>query len=368
MSKCYICGCDISKENESEEHIFLNSIGGNLRSKDLICVICNSEFGNKIDAALSKQLNIFANMLNIERDRGVPQPFNVIDKKNDTLYSYEPGGKPKMIKPQIKKGNNEYKIVCSDIKQAKQILNGLKRKHPQIDVDEVLEKSEKKKEYIDNHVAANICLGGNKEFRAICKIAMNYYLYAGGNCDYIKHLIPYIKCETDSETNVSPIYLDNEPIKKNNNDILHSIIVIGRKNEKLLYAYIELFGFYKVIVLLNKNYYGDDIIYSYFFDVITRAEVQREYTLEISKDEISNVLNKNELPIDQMSAEINQFMKKVFDKQNKDHIDELLNNALENSLKKYPEGEIITEEMHKELINETMKQITPWLLHNLKDK
>ena len=49
---------------------------------------------------------------------GVPQLFNVIDTKNDILYSYEPGENPKIIKPQIKKGNNnEYKIVCSNAGQ-----------------------------------------------------------------------------------------------------------------------------------------------------------------------------------------------------------------------------------------------------------
>ena len=34
---CYICGKELTKLNESEEHIIPNAIGGKLKSKKLIC-------------------------------------------------------------------------------------------------------------------------------------------------------------------------------------------------------------------------------------------------------------------------------------------------------------------------------------------
>jgi len=363
-----MCNSEINKDNETEEHIFLNSIGGNLKPKNLICKVCNSSFGDTIDAALSKQFNFVANMLNIERDRGQPQPFVVVDKNNGEIYSYEPGGKPKILKPSIKLENNHYSIEASDIKQARQILKGLKRKHKEINIEEVLKGSQKNKKYIDNHLSFNICFGGDKESRAICKIAVNFYLYAGGFQGNIKHLVPYLKCEDNCKSIVSPVYFRVEPIKRNSDDILHSIIVKGNKKEKFLIAYIELFNFYKVIVLLNDDYEGDDIEFSYFFDVLSRREVKREYKLEISKDEINNVLNQKELPVKEIESQLNLIMAKIYKKQDSEHINKLLETALNNSLRKHPEGEIITEEMRDELVNETMKQITPWILHNLKNK
>lgn len=71
--KCYVCDKEITSENETEEHILLNAIGGKLKSKKLICKGCNSDLGNKIDNSLARQLNPIANLLDIKRDRGNPQ-------------------------------------------------------------------------------------------------------------------------------------------------------------------------------------------------------------------------------------------------------------------------------------------------------
>jgi hypothetical protein len=45
---------------------------------------------------------------------------------------------------------------------------------------------------------------------------------------------------------------------------------------------------------------------------------------------------------------------------------ELLERAIQNSLGKYPEGTIITEQMINETVNEIMKNITPYLLRRMK--
>ena len=72
--KCYVCDTEITTINSTEEHIIINAIGGRLKSRKLICVKCNTELGETIDAVLAKQLNSLANMLMINRERGEPQP------------------------------------------------------------------------------------------------------------------------------------------------------------------------------------------------------------------------------------------------------------------------------------------------------
>lgn len=49
-------------------------------------------------------------------------------------------------------------------------------------------------------------------------------------------------------------------------------------------------------------------------------------------------------------------------------MDILLQKALDNSLNKYSENEILAEEIGNKIIDEIMKQITPWIVHksNLK--
>ena len=37
MKECYICCEELTKDNDSVEHIIPNAIGGKLKSKELIC-------------------------------------------------------------------------------------------------------------------------------------------------------------------------------------------------------------------------------------------------------------------------------------------------------------------------------------------
>lgn len=367
MSNCYMCDSPLTKENETEEHIFLNAIGGKLKPKTLICRKCNSDFGNNIDDALAEQFNHIANMLNIDRDRGEPQPFNVTDEKTGETLSYQPGGKPKYLKPDIERNGNQYHIRASDLKQARQILNGLKRKHPEIDVEAILKDTQTERKYLDNQVHFAVSFGGDDAFRSICKTAINFYLYSDGSKNYIEHLLPYIKCEIAPKNIVSPIYLSQDPISKTDDDILHSIIVKGNPKENVLFAYVELFNFYKSIVLLNDNYEGPDMESSYFFDVLSREEVMREYTLELSKEEIVQKMEAP-LPFEELGQHLTLLIRKIQEKQDSDHRSTLITTAINTFSKKYPEGAIIDEKMRNELVAETMKQVTPWILHNMKDK
>ena len=144
---------------------------------------------------------------------------------------------------------------------------------------------------------------GGDGFRAIAKIAVNFYIYKGGDIASIEHLIPYIK--NGDEIGCVRLYgLSKEiVVKQGNNDILHSVIVIGNKKEKLLYSYVELFSFYSCIVLLNSNYEGDDFSESHFlyFDIssdvrkpIKPDEVKREFNVNMSKSEIDEIFSMDE--------------------------------------------------------------------------
>jgi hypothetical protein len=53
-------------------------------------------------------------------------------------------------------------------------------------------------------------------------------------------------------------------------------------------------------------------------------------------------------------------------RQTSSHNQELISKAINNSLGKYPEGTMITKEMIDELVNVTMKEITPMILHQFK--
>lgn len=197
MINCYVCGIEIDNSNRTVEHIFLNSIGGRLKSDKLICRKCNTEFGSDVDSELSEQLNPICNMLNINRDRGNPQPISVQEKESGEKWLLGPGGKPIMVKPSIQEQNNgeqkHIQVVARSMQEARRIMKGLRKKYPQLDIEQEMKKASLKSEYLDKHFEFGFNIGGEKAFRSICKTAVNFYILHGGELDKIEHLVPYIK-------------------------------------------------------------------------------------------------------------------------------------------------------------------------------
>ena len=181
----------------------------------------------------------------------------------------------------------------------------------------------------------------------------------------VSHLIPYITGQIDDKRIVKPVYFEQDPIPQKDSEVLHSIIIKGDSREKLLYAYIELFDFYKVLVLLNENYSDDSVEFSYFFDVISRKEVFKGYQLDLTRMDVERIMS-GILPYKDILQHLNVLLEKTLRKQDSEHRKMLLTEAMNNVMKKYPEKKYFDEEMREDIVNETMKQLTPWLLHRLR--
>ncbi|MGD6876146.1 HNH endonuclease [Bacillus infantis] len=208
---CYVCDEEITSNNETEEHILLNAIGGKLKSKKLICIGCNSKLGSNIDDKLAEQLNPIGNLLDIKRDRGKPQ--NVIGTYNNKDIIIEPGGALRLKRAYTEKGDDSYHIEASSVRQARQALEGLKRKHPHIDVDEQIKNAKRNKSYLPS-VTISTNFGGQETKRALCKMAVNFYIYNGGNPATVKHLLPFIEGKKE-EAEVYYFYPMSEVFYKN---------------------------------------------------------------------------------------------------------------------------------------------------------
>lgn len=370
MSQCYVCEKEINRENETEEHILINAIGGTLKSKTLICKKCNSEFGEKIDAELARQLNFFSNMLDIKRDRGVPQNLDVKLKKTGEEILIQSGGKPVLKIPKIHKkidqnGKGTITITAPNIKVSRTILKGLKRTYNQIGVEDILSKATKTTNYLNEQYEVNMVIGGDMAFRSICKTAINFYMMNNGERKYIEHLIPYIKGKQDVIC-VKYYYKNLDVIPKNENQVLHSIIIKGNNNEKLLLAYIELFNCCKYIILLNDNYNGSDVNITYYFDILKQNQVDKCNSFYISRDELIKLIESLQIPTDEILSEVNKLQNIINKKQYSEQINKFSQEALENSLSKYPEDAIITSEMMNEFVDELMKRTAPFIGHMIK--
>ena len=366
---CYVCDDEINEENESEEHIIINAIGGKLKSKKLICTICNTDFGEDIDSYLAKQLNDFSNMINVKRDRGQAQIIKA-KKMSGEEFHLDIGGKPRMPKPivkQIEKGDQtEISVVARNEKELKQILKGLSKKYKNFDADDLFEKATWNSSYFNEKLQFGNVVGGKESFKAVCKCAINYYVYKNGDISFIKHLIPNIK-NNDSVDFVNMHY-QKKIYQLDNNETTHIIHIIGNPDEKILYAYIDYFNVHKYLVLLNDNYTGKIMNETYCFNLLTGKEVNKKVNINYSREELLNFIKKNDINYDLVTESFNHFIKLSLTKQDDEHRKDLISSAIEDTLGKYPEGAMITQEMMDKTINKIMTNITPYIINKFTDK
>ena len=371
MSKCYVCDLEITKALETDEHIILNACGGRLKSKKLICSKCNSEYGGDTDAELARQLNFFSNFINVKRDRGKSQPVEGELTTTGEKYSLYPGGKPIISKPvfeeRIEGEKTKIAIAARNKKEFQKILNGLNKKYPQLDVEKALKHAKLEKKYLKNQLSFESTIGGEKAFRSACKTAVNFYIYSNGDSKYIKHLISYLKGTKDLE--VVWFYYPNPPLHNlEEKEVSHLLFLKGDNKEKKLYCYIEFFNVYCFLVKLNDNYLGKDIENKYCYDLIRQNELEKGIKFKLTNHELTEAFINKDIPYTFQAQKIERFLNIALKKQSSEHIGELIDLSLKNSLMKYPEGTIITHEMINELVAELMKQITPFLFCKLRYK
>ncbi|WP_314095634.1 HNH endonuclease [Veillonella parvula] len=363
MSRCYLCGTLLNESNRSVEHIIPNAIGGNLKSKDLICKDCNSNTGLNIDSELSRQLNFIANMLNIERDRGKPQEFKVKNESTGEIYRCLLGGIPSRIKPEIIQDNNQIKIKAPNEKIARQLLNQIKSQNPNLEIDQVINKAEKSREYINNWCKFNVPIGGADAFKSIYKTAISFYIYSGGSSHYITNIKQIISDEMMIFNYVKPCYLDYEIVEKDSEEVLHSILIKGNKETGKLYCYIEYFSAFKYAILLNNNYNGEDINKLYIFNVLNRQEILERNVLPTWFSDINNIFNSLEWNQILLKDSLENLMKIISDKQHNNHLNRLICEAWEDTIKTMEllEGDEITKEVYDVLIKNTIDAVMPYL-------
>lgn len=350
--KCYVCDEEITKDNETEEHILLNAIGGKLKSKQLICKGCNSGFGSKIDDALARQLNPIANLLDIKRDRGKPQ--NVKGTYNNKDILIEPGGKLKLARGYLEKNENKFHIEASSERQAKEVLRGLKRNHPEINIDELIKNAERTKSYLPS-VKINMDFGGEEASRALCKMAVNFFIYHGGEPEEVKHLLPYIK-GIEEEAEVYFYYPKSEPFYKGE-EVLHTLILVGDPQQKYLYVYVELFNEFKMVVYINRKYGRKAIYQSYHYNVVTNEVVEYDEPVKIPLQQLKRYKSKN-IDVKKFAERMKHLLQRVNKIIVSKRINEITTSFIKEMNGKYPQDEnsYITKEMCAFLANRVAEE------------
>ena len=312
--KCYICKEKLDEINKSKEHIIPNSIGGKLKSNNLLCKTCNSQFGDSLDNILTKQFKVICNFLNIKRNRGKNQDIVAFNEEGAEFdYPADPNQSGRLRKPHIsvKKeddGKIKFSVFIQNKEQIYSIIKKIENDYPNHKIEnkeKVVKQAMESCEYnMPGSLTTESFVGNPEFFMALHKILINFFIYKTGDFEHIEHLINKLKNNDFNLDNV--FYYVPEKIEKNTRlrNIKHQLVIISDKRTKKLYGYIELFSVYRYIIVLNENY-NENHHFSYTHNVITGEETDERKNV--------NYKNKKRIGDKEFSGDFIKEVNKLYD-------------------------------------------------------
>jgi hypothetical protein len=250
---CFVCS---KPRFLTVEHIIPQAIGGKLKAR-LYCKECNESFGEVLDNEISKQFGWVGTLLNIKRERGERQPYEVKDTKTGTKLLCD-GKSLRRKAPVVKVLSNdgetldcaevtarteeELNKICASIQKRYQVPGRMKTYQEETpgptDTEHVM--------MIDNNLLR----------RAVSKIVYGFactklpkdiiFLSA------FENIRSYIK-SSDGPDLASANFLHTGFMKDHVRPI-HKIHVSLNRRIHLLVGFVSLFGIYRFTILLAEGF------------------------------------------------------------------------------------------------------------------
>lgn len=290
-NKCALCSTIIFKDNDSEEHIIPNAIGGRRVISGFICQPCNSKAGDHGEAELAKQLNWWSLTIGIKRQRNKPPAMDV-NMVGGGKVRLKPDGSiesadVKLEKTPLTDGRYHLKITAPNIKRAEDMIDGLKRKHPHADLDAIKENLE--------HITINnpvleigAPFGGEGVGYSAVKSACALAAYHGLDVDAYDLSAQFLRGDI-TEPVYNFLYHRDIVLNRPDNHLFHCVAVKSDLNKKLLLGYVEYFGFGRLVIILSERYTGEEISATYAIDPAEGKEIYLNVDLNLSDAEIQKI-------------------------------------------------------------------------------
>ncbi|RYZ90714.1 MAG: HNH endonuclease [Proteobacteria bacterium] len=293
MPNCYACTKPITRENHSLEHIFNNSIGGSLSSRELLCKTCNERFGDTIDAELSGQLGDLAALLEIKRDRKTAeQPITMISESGH-IKQVGPGMRPhaRLSFPAAEK---KVELFASESKYAKLVRDKTKElsKKQEVVFVESTELPTTEKYYIKNkfHDGDGFRrFGGFQMHRSVVKMCVNRYLYKGYDPVYCQLPIAFVDGNEKPYIHFYYFPTHYHIHELRDGEVSNIIHIRGDRRNGVVYAYIEIFNFENALVIFDMDFEGEDFEDTYAIDTFSGEEIEKKITIRLTRNHFEDL-------------------------------------------------------------------------------
>ncbi|MCK4492664.1 MAG: hypothetical protein KAU26_01295 [Methylococcales bacterium] len=293
MDICYLCGDEFNSQNvkKHNEHIIQQAIGGSLTEKDILCLSCGNNLGEKIDVPFNKIFSGISTHLDIKKDRKTNKK-NIV--KGTFISKYDQFGnelgkidvlwkdfKVTPIQPFHKYTKDSKQVI---IYAAKNISKSYKNKVE----SEILKKFDEGKRpeiIICDDIEGEICYPfnmDNKIFKqGLAKIAIGFASKHGISRTNLPLVLDTNEKNGAIKNDIAvvqfyPLGTIDYEIEQEKNKFgyypTHTLIIFTTKTKpKVLVCYIELFSTFQMYVILNSDY-TENSIYKYYSQRVSKED------------------------------------------------------------------------------------------------
>ena len=236
---------------------------------------------------LASQYNWFAVMLNIKRASNAPPAYRV-QTASGQGYWLHPDGTMVLDKPLITEVGTpigrQISVKARTMAEARRILKGIQRKHPEADVEKILASAVSSTTHLDEPVKTTFEFGGELGGRSIVKTAVAMAFKIGIDPQVCDFALRYLKDSAATPT-FAEFYLRDLVVNRPTTHLFNSVTVTGDTSKKRLTAYIEYFGVTRVVVQLSQHYTGPGVHETYAFNPVTGRTIHLDVDLHLSDHE-----------------------------------------------------------------------------------
>jgi len=290
---CAICGQEIAPADETEEHILPGAIGGRRIVRGFLHDGCNHRSGHTWDAELEKQLRPLALHFGVKRQRGRTLRMAITTTAGET-FLLNSGGQLEMARPDIKRtpipNGETIQVRAGSIAQAREVLAGVKRKYPKVDVEAVLAGAEIQRTYAEGVVRIDLEFGGPLSGRSLVKSALALAHDAGVSIDRCGEALAYLR-DADAEPCFGYYYVDDLLVGRPEAAPLHCVAIDANPTTGLILGYVEYFGIHRAVVCLGRDYAGGRLKSVYALDPRTGEPLDVAVRLDFDAADVRAIYN-----------------------------------------------------------------------------
>jgi hypothetical protein len=242
---------------------------------------------------LEKQLRPLALHFDVKRRRGKTLRMAVKTTAGEDLL-LGPGGRLEMVRPEITRtdtpeGKN-IRLVAPSLSMAREALEGLKRTHPNIDIEAELAKAEVRHTYAEGTIPLTIEFAGELSGRSLVKTALALAHSAGISTLQCGDALNYLR-NPRGEPCYGFYYVDDLVVNRPLGVPLHCVGIKAMPDSGLVLGYVEYFGIHRAVVCLGRDYTGEAVQRVYALDPRSGKDLEVSVRLDFDEADITAIYN-----------------------------------------------------------------------------